>query len=255
MTTRKSLNLDFEIVHDEDSCDEMAYISPSGDHVIIGYLSPDTNGSGDPFDGDGMGLIISTYDDSSKVREHLGYTRDREPIMDLQIELVMRLLGFSGCEFDDLNGEDTERVEAAATQLWAAAKLEGKIETPYAQGLCLYDRSVSQTDNIDQVNAVWIPDKHWLECINDRPEQERLVWYKKDLESILDTYESYIQGDVYGVCLEHYEQQPDGTYELLDDGDACWGYVDHKYALEAVTDEFKHAVAHHIERNPDLLAA
>ena len=254
MTTRKSLDLDFELVHDEDSCDEMAYMSPSGDHVIIGYLSPDSDGSGDPFDGDGMGEIIHEADDFPAVREHLGYTSEGRPNIGLQTELVMRLLGFSNCDFDDLNGEDVERVEVAATHLWDAAKLKGKVGTPYVQGLHIYNGFISQADDISRVNAVWIPDSCWLECINDRPEQERSAWYEKDLKSTLDTYEDYLQGNVYGVCVEHYKQQPDGTYELLDE-DACWGYVGHKYALESVTDDFECAVAHHIECNPDLLAA
>jgi hypothetical protein len=53
--------------------------------------------------------------------------------------------------------------------------------------------------------------------------------------SLLDTYTSWCNGDVWGVC--HFVIDPD-TGETVED-DACWGYIGDEYALEELNSGHK----------------
>jgi hypothetical protein len=101
----------------------------------------------------------------------------------------------------------------------------------YEHGLVRYALSheSSQVDrqwDVASGVAVLVLDADWVDDPDRRTEIAR---------SLLDTYTSWCNGDVWGVC--HFVIDPD-TGETVED-DACWGYIGDEYALEELNSGHK----------------
>lgn len=58
-------------------------------------------------------------------------------------------------------------------------------------------------------------------------------------KGVLETYNAYLNGDVYGVCVEVFDRE---TGDRISE-DACWGFYGQKYAEEALQGEVRALVA------------
>lgn len=58
------------------------------------------------------------------------------------------------------------------------------------------------------------------------------------VKPILETYNAWLSGDCYGVCVDTFDKGG----ELINE-DACWGYIGRKFAEDSLKDTFNDAVA------------
>lgn len=264
MTTRKQLELNIKLQYETARSyitDERVYRSPSGDQVVVAYLCHDDSGDTmNVFDGDSMGEIVSRNDDEAKMWYHLGRTIDGEPDLEPQIETVMRIMGLKNdIEYwIDVHQDDDEtdvysHVLSAAVTMWNEANERGLVGTKYAVGLRRNDHGCSREDDVRYINEVWVPDKYWLDHIKSYPEAKRAAIWESDVDRILKEYSSWVEGDIWGVCVETYTQQANGSYEITDE-EACWGYVGQEYAEQNLEDEFQHTIKH-LSRQAELAFA
>lgn len=241
MTTRKDLNLQIQLIHEHSyNTAERVYQSANGEQVVIGYLCldpPDENNC--VFDGDSMGRIVLKNGDEN-MWAYLGREDHATPDIEPYIDVVMRLCGIEG-ELDDQDDSTRDRVASAATALWHEADGRGLVGTKYAVGLCRTNNSVYREDNPRHINEVWVPDKYWLEMIEDHPEAEREAVWNRDVSGILEEYDAWARGDVWGVCTETYTRLTDGSFEQVEE-EACWGYVGQKYAETELESNFQSSI-------------
>ena len=82
-----------------------------------------------------------------------------------------------------------------------------------------------------QIAGVWVPDKCATENIEiltkGMNETDRKSKIDEYVRGIMDTYNSYLRGDVYGISICEYST----NLGLLSE-DSCWGFVGRKYVLE-----------------------
>lgn len=55
--------------------------------------------------------------------------------------------------------------------------------------------------------------------------------------SSLDEYSKYCNGEVFGCCVDTFELQGDGSFEIVED-DACWGMTGADYATESLKSDY-----------------
>lgn len=222
---------------------ELSYVSLDGKTVVVAYAVRDEEpcSASNPLqDCDAMGMIVT----GREKWEHVGRDDNGGPFWEDQMNIVMRLMGFQAHDFDELDGEDAERVELAAVAMWEGQAAKGEVGTKWAVGLRDYGRGgeyyqITGTENID---AVWVPDKYWLEHINSIPEAERAERAASDIKNILDEYNKWATGEVYGICVETFKLDEDGNYQQTD-SDSCWGFIGDDYAKESVQEYLDNAVA------------
>ena len=97
-------------------------------------------------------------------------------------------------------------------------------------------------DTDELPNAIWVADtgaEENITCgeiLGDSDLREKAEAYAK---SVLDEYEKWCNGDVYGVCTEVFARpDEDSDYELISD-ESCWGFIGQEYAEEECERMFK----------------
>lgn len=69
------------------------------------------------------------------------------------------------------------------------------------------------------VGAVLVSKEEW-------PDEKKAI---KAAEGLVEMWNQYLSGDVYGIVRENYDRDKKQV-----DMDSCWGFYGHKYALEAL---------------------
>ena len=72
--------------------------------------------------------------------------------------------------------------------------------------------------DVSHVGVVLVSKKEW-------PDRDKAAQVAKGL---IETWNQYLSGDVYGVVVETFNKEKENTEEV----DSCWGYYGNKYAME-----------------------
>jgi hypothetical protein len=73
--------------------------------------------------------------------------------------------------------------------------------------------------DVSQLGLVLVAKEEW-------PDEKEA---RKAALSLIETWNQYLSGDVYGIVKETYNKKKEQL-----DHDSCWGYFGHEYALEAL---------------------
>lgn len=215
-----------------------------GDFIFVGWIEPDDSGFNDPIrECDGSGVLTDGVE-----KYHLvGRYSDSEPDIDHIVPIVTRMFNLGDTGLEDLYDDQEERVVKKCKELWPRLR---KIE-PFCMPLSRnsYSGELSILDDSDydrlMIDCVWQPDKCYLEHINSIPEAERHARWLKDLNAILDEYNKWVTGDVWGVRVVTFENG-----EEIED-ESCWGCIGSEYALTELKGTFDAEVKRHTEiKNP-----
>ena len=94
-----------------------------------------------------------------------------------------------------------------------------------------------------QIAGVWVPDKCAEENIEIRTaglsEDGKKLAIDAYVRNVIDTYNSYLSGEVYGICFAHY----DLGRNLVDEV-SCWGYVGWKGTIAEMKSQLESDKAH-----------
>ncbi len=231
---------DLELNHTpKEYCAMHFWMQCGGKRVVVGYLAHDEH-CHNPLDGcDGSGKIVTQHDDK-QFRAHIDHSPDSEPVLDQFIEILARLKGIKVDEFHE--DEDIN----AARLMFDEALNQGKVGTAYAVALVEQHQSGYREWNKGTIDAVWIPDKSLLEHIDSFPIEKRREEARKCFENALEEYNSWAEGDCYGVVIDVFVKRECGEYHHDDEeSNSCWGYVGHIWAKSTLKDEFECNVKHY----------
>lgn len=94
--------------------------------------------------------------------------------------------------------------------------------------------------SLDTCNAVWVPDQCCLDNMGASPTYEQAEEYAK---SVLSEYEKWCNGEVYGVCVEVFDENGEQVSE-----DSCWGHIGAEFAEETLDGEFTARCEREVEK-------
>jgi hypothetical protein len=131
--------------------------------------------------------------------------------------------------------------EVYAEEAWERLYAQGKIGTPLAIPVRYEDcyRVSVYPCSIEEANAVWVPDKCCLEnisrlCAANASYPERLKVAKEYAKNVLEEYEKWCNGEVFGVIIETFDEAGEHI-----DTESCWGIIGEEYADEELESCFK----------------
>lgn len=149
----------------------------------------------------------------------------------------------------DWSDEDEEFIsklgdfESYAEKAWEMLYDQGKMGTCLAIPVRYDDHGSSGMSiypcSLDSANAAWIPDKCCLDNMASKlaanaTYAEKLKVAEKYAKSVLDEYQKWCNGEVYGVVIETFDE--DGEHI---DTESCWGFIGDEYAEEEMESNFK----------------
>lgn len=195
---------EFEVEHTpSDYIDPIVKDCKDG-RVVVGYLVDDEDYSNPLEDCEGMGKIYDrrnlSTNEQCEVNVILGLDQYGEPDEDAQPNKYAVILD----------------VYSHSVEIWSL----------HGAGMnCRWDTSHGA--------GVWVPDPSCLEHIEtmDDPMAEAI----KCAKQAVDTYNSWLSGEVYGVCVEVFEETRDGWKRV--DSNSCWGHVGCDNAVSSLEEE------------------
>lgn len=136
---------------------------------------------------------------------------------------------------------DYDRLAADAwDELYAEGKIGEYLAVPVRYHDSVHGPGTTQiyTTSIDDCNAVWVPGKNEIENMNFsecKSHADKMAVADKYATGVLEEYEKWCNGEVYGIVTETFVLTEDGErYEKVGDTDSCWGFIGQGWAEEAL---------------------
>lgn len=144
--------------------------------------------------------------------------------------------------------------ESLARDAWDELYAEGKIGDYLAVPVRYHDSvhgpgtTQIYTTSIDDCNAVWVPGEFEISNMDFtgcETYADKLAVADKYATGCLKQYESWCNGDCYGIVVETFVLNAEGdAYEKVGDTDSCWGFI----GMEWATESLKEQMGYEIER-------
>ena len=177
---------------------------------VVGYLSRDNDPMSPLDNSDGMGQIIDGRHDKS-FWEHVALANAEDDKHDWPAMLI-----------------ESPRGDAHICHRPLSVLLDVYSHSGEAWRVHGWDHYFPDEQwDVSHGCGVWIPDDSCIECIEFRAKDggDKQDIAREIAAGVVKEYNSYLAGDVWGVCVEKFDE--DG---FKVDEDACWGYLGREYA-------------------------
>lgn len=149
-------------------------------------------------------------------------------------------------KLSDILGDSVECAKAAWYELWLQGKIGDRLAIPVRYYDSVHGPCTTQicVCSLDSANAVWVPDQCALDNMTLTGDHAKdYETAKKYAESVLDEYEKWCSGEVFGVIVEVFDEDGKRVSE-----DSCWGHIGANYAEETLKEEFESACKREAEQ-------
>ena len=283
--TINGVDHEFPVTYQPQDSGITLQISTNGKRAIVGYLSRDECAENPRNEFDHVGTMVCFHS-----RYNLGDDHPRDPPEEWLKSLALqadpnledRLDRLWERKYRSMHWSNPAIKEFTATeQKWISAIVEKDFEMlPLYlydhSGLTISTSSFSCRWDSGQLGWIYISREQMLSAWGDK--SQRLTEQvrekaRKCLKAEVTEYDLYLQGEVYGICIDRLvnvsddpdlpKWESDTTRRLMGyngDGsaihtssadDTCWGFYGDEYAEEEMKREFKDAVASWLNSPPE----
>lgn len=170
----------------------------------------------DEYGDDGL-FLVGYHRDFTVDRERRRYNKEtgQREVIDAGIPLELAQCIARSGKYEDGSTNDEAKEYIKKYHIFP---LEAYIHS----GVVLHMSGEARIDrawDVSQLGMVFVSKKEW----RTRKRAEKAA------RGLIETWNSYLSGDVYGIVRENYNKDKQRI-----DGDECWGFYGHEYAIEAL---------------------
>ena len=204
---------------------------PNG-HLIIGYLTADTDACDPLEDCDGMGKI---NDSIWYVRSSLRQYSNGDPDLSFSYEEAKKKFEFQVrsrdliCTQEEIDrriaalGDESVRlINEISLEIWNRF-VDDNLEILLS---CNYEGLYRVESDKSEVTGIFLPDTALTHHLNSFPKDQRKTELLRCCHASLETYNLYVAGEVYGMTTEVFDKHG----HSINDSDSVWGLFGLDYA-------------------------